>query len=143
MVNPVFELTTLLSFVKTNNLFQVTKSPAPTAKIQVVGIKSVELLMLDKVQLGKNVVAQVRLLDQQGRNVPQEQLKYLQVQLVSSTKQIVKLDSAPAEDLLFVVEGSQLGLTMVTAEVTYGLKQIRLVLTNVNGHYSGDLNTNH
>ena len=86
--------------------------------------------MLDKVQLGKNVVAQVRLLDQQGRNVPQEQLKYLQVQLVSSTKQIVKLDSAPAEDLLFVVEGSQLGLTMVTAEVTYGLKQIRLVLTN-------------
>jgi hypothetical protein len=29
--------------------------------------------------------------------------------------------------MLFVVQGSELGLTMVTAEVTYGLKQARYI----------------
>jgi hypothetical protein len=94
----------------------------------VIGIQTVELLIADKVQLGKSVVAQVRFVDQLGHGVPQEQLKYLQVQLRPSTKQIVKLEpkpDSPPEDLLFVVHGSELGLTMITAEVTYGQKQIR------------------
>jgi hypothetical protein len=97
-------------------------------KIQVTGIQTVELLIADKVQLGKSVVAQVRFVDQLGHGVPLEQLKYLQVQLRPSTKQIVKLEpkpDTPPEDLLFVVHGSELGLTTITAEVTYGQKQIR------------------
>lgn len=92
------------------------------------GIQTVELLLVDKVQLAKSVVAQVRLLDQQGQGIPDEQLKFLQVTLLASSPLIVKMDpksDAAPEDLLFVVEGSDLGLTMVTAEVTYGQKMIR------------------
>ena len=110
---------------------KVSKRPAPTCKIQVSGIQTVELLLVDKVQLGKSVVAQVRLVDQQGHGVPQEQLKFLDVKLVPASKPIVKLEpksDSPPEDLLFVVHGSNLGLTMVTAEVTYGQKRIRFVL---------------
>jgi hypothetical protein len=44
--------------------------------------------------------------------------------------QIVKWEPKPEsspEEMLFVVQGSELGLTMVTAEVTYGLKQARYI----------------
>ena len=108
--------------------FQVTKGRTPVAKIQVSGVQSVELLVVDKVQLGRSVVAQVKLLDQQGHGIPPDQLKYLQVSLAASNRQIVKLDpkpDSPVEDLLFVVQGSELGLTMITAEVTYGQLKAR------------------
>ena len=106
----------------------MTKGRSPIAKIQVSGVQSVELLVVDKVQLGKSVVAQVKLLDQQAHGIPPDQLKYLQVSLVASNRQIVKMDpkpDAPVEDLLFVVQGSELGLTMITAEVTYGQLKAR------------------
>jgi hypothetical protein len=51
----------------------------------------VELLIVDKVQLGKSVIAQVKLLDQYGHGVPQEQLKYLQVTLTASNRQVSSL----------------------------------------------------
>lgn len=110
--------------------FQVSKGRGPVAKIQVSGIQTVELLMVDKVQLGKSVVAEVKILDQQGHGIPDEQLKFLHVTLSASNQPIVKLDpksDSALEDLLFVVQGSDLGLTMVTAEVTYGLKRIRYI----------------
>jgi hypothetical protein len=57
----------------------------------VSGIQTVELLIVDKVQLGKSVIAQVKLLDQYGHGVPQEQLKYLQVTLTASNRQVSSL----------------------------------------------------
>jgi hypothetical protein len=64
-----------------NSTFQATKNRGPLAKVQVSGVQTVELLVVDKVQLGRSVVAQVRLLDQLGRVVPAEQLKFVQVRI--------------------------------------------------------------
>lgn len=103
-----------------------TKHTSATAHVQVIGVHKVQLVVVDKVQQGRAVTAQVKLWDQTGELIT-PQMNHMQVLLTPAAQDVVtiepKTDTRP-KDLLFTVKGAVLGETVLTATALFGRKRV-------------------
>ncbi len=91
---------------------------SPSVKVHVSGVRKVKLLVSDKVQRGKSISAQVKLLDRHDKQLAASAHSFLKVALTSASSH-VKVQ--PTQDpLQFNIVGSELGETTLTASVASG-----------------------
>ena len=100
-----------------------------SAQVNVIGIHKVELKVIDKVQLGTQVVAQVQLWDQFGESISLENIKknHLEITVSPTNKEIASIESQNTADLgqlTFKIKGSLIGQTSLTATALYGSKRV-------------------
>lgn len=95
------------------------------ATVNVIGVHKVELFVVDKVQVGHVISAQVKLWDQYGELISAE-LKNtnLQVAVAPSNKELITIEPHPTRPMVFNVKGAALGQTSVTATAVYGRRRV-------------------
>lgn len=112
------------SIIKVKDLCLNSREVKAKATVNVIGVHQVLLKVLDQVQVGTEVMAQVELIDQVGEviDVSKIQDKHLRVTVISANKDIAVIE--PAKKMNFAVKGLSLGHTSLTATATYGKQRV-------------------
>ena len=128
---PTSEGSTIL---KVRDLCLLSKAQKSKSLVNVIGVHSVELKVLDQVQIGTEISASVQLKDQFGEVIYISKIKnsQLQINLMAANKEIALIQDQNIQKSIFQVKGASLGHTTLTAFATYGGKKVPSVSMPLN-----------
>jgi len=122
----VTPLSTGVTTVSLVDLCLSTKQVA-TMSVSVSGVASLVLRTKDKVEVGSNILATVNLLDSNKKSLPSSSLDHISLRISQDTDFVTigaQEEAITGGQAVFPVTGTKLGLVTLTAQASYGGKQV-------------------